>query len=227
MDIKQILVLLKQKIGVIVLMGLLVSSVSFLVLVVKEKNFKVGTDYLIVQNQNQSGPQDPYSLVKLADYNGKLFTEAIYSEIFIDQVVKTGKMNSEFLPFNKKDKLKTWSEVVNVKQNPDVGILSVTVFDNNSVQASNVAGAIKEVLTKENFMFRGDGQNIDIRVLTGPVEEKNPSVTSIAFAIAGGLGLGILLASLWIVWKDDQKRKRFAADFLSEEEYLESVKYIK
>ena len=190
------------------LIGLLFGAISFVVLIAKEKNFEVSTDYLIVQNQNQSGPVDPYSLAKFADYNGQLFEQAIYSEVFIDQVVKTGKVNPEFLPFDTEQKLKTWANMVDVKENSTVGILSVAIFDNNSQEGNNVAAAVAQVLTQENYLFRGDGQNIDIRVLTGPVETKNPSFADICAAAGGGFIFSILVASLWIVWKEDQRRRK-------------------
>lgn len=204
MQINQILALIKQKIGIIVLMGLFLSALSFLVLVVKEKNFKVGTDYLIVQNQ--SGSQDFYTLSKSAEYIGKVLNEGIYSELFITEVVKTGKLNPELLPFDKKEKLKAWSETVQVGLNPDLGIVSVQVFDNDSKQSLAIAQAISEVLTTKSNLFYGEGQNIDVKVLSGPVLEKNPSIGNIIAVLLAGFLLGVILSLLQIILKEDRRK---------------------
>ena len=96
----QFLALVKRKVGIIVLLGILVAALSFLFLVVSQKNFKVSTDFLVVQNQTSG--QDYYSLSKSAEYIGSILSESIHSEAFINEVVKTGKVDNEFLPFDKR-----------------------------------------------------------------------------------------------------------------------------
>ena len=140
MQNNQILALIKKKMGSIILFAILIAALSFMALLMKEKNFKVSTDYLIVQNQTSS--QDFYTLSKSAQYVGKVLNEGIYSEIFIGEVVKTGKVKPEFLPFDKKEELKTWSNAVSVTLNPDLGIITVQVFDNDQKQAVAISQAV-------------------------------------------------------------------------------------
>lgn len=248
MQNNQILALIKKKIGGIILFAVFLAALSFFALVIKEKNFKVETDYLIVQNQTSS--QDFYTLSKSAQYIGKVLNEGIYSEVFIGEVVRTGKVNAEFLPFDKKEKLKDWGNAVEVSLNPDLGIITVQVFDNNQKQALAIAQAIAEVLTTKSSLFYGEGQNIDIKVLSGPVLEKNPSIGNIAAVSIGGFVLGVMLSVLWTISREDRRKKEMfsrgaqamnlnvqarasmqdrmelAGNFMSEEEYQESLKYI-
>ena len=204
MQNNQILALIKKKAGSIILFGILVASLSFLLLVVKEKNFKVSTDYLIVQNQTAS--QDFYTLSKSAEYIGKILKEGVSSELFINEITKTGKVNAEFLPFDKKEKLKQWGNTVQVGLNPDLGIISVQVFSDNQRQAQAIADATAEVLTTKNNIFRGDGQNIVVKVLSGPVVEKNPSIGNISAVSTAGFILGVMLSSLWFVYKNEKRK---------------------
>ncbi len=201
----QILALIKKKAGTIVLAGLLVGALSFFALITKEKSFKVSSDYLIVQNQ--SGSQDFYTLSKSAEYIGRILNEGIYSELFINEMVKTGKVNSEFLPFDKKEKLKQWSDMIQVRRNPDLGIITVEVFDNNQQTSLATSQAVEQVLTTKNSLFRGEGQSIDVKVLSGPVLEKNPTVGNIFAVSAGGFILGAMLSVLWIVTKENRRKK--------------------
>lgn len=190
---------MKEKTAFMALSGLLLAALSFLFLVITEKSYKVSTDYLIVQNQ--SGSQDFYTLSKSAEYIGKVLNEGVYSELFVDEVVKTGKVNKEFLPFDKKEKLKQWSKIVKVNRNAELGILSIEVFDNDKRQAANISDAIADVLTNKNNLFRGEGQNINVKVLSGQVIEKNPSITNIAAAMIGGFILGFLLSAMKVYYE--------------------------
>lgn len=247
MQNNQILAVLKKNIGTMALFGVLVAALSFAVLTMKEKNFKVGTDYLIVQNQ--ASTQDFYTLSKSAEYIGKILNEGIYSELFIDEVVKTGKVNAEFLPFDKKEKLKSWSNTVAVGLNPDLGIISVRVFDNDQKQALAISQAVAVVLTTKSNLFYGEGQNINVKILSGPVLEKNPSMGNIAAASIGGFVLGMMLGAFWIVSKESRRKRdsfshsseamssssviskpsvedqmEMGGNFMSEEEYMESIR---
>ena len=205
MENNQTLALIKKKIVLIILFGIFISALSFFILVAREKSFKVSTDYLVVQNQTAT--QDFYTLSKSAQYIGKILNEGIYSELFISEVAKTGKVSPEFLPYDKKEKLKLWSNTVSVNLNPDLGVIDVQVFDNDQKRSLAISQAIVEVLTTKSNLFYGEGQNIGVKVLSGPVLEKNPSLANIAAVSVGGFALGIMIALLWIILKDDQRKR--------------------
>lgn len=191
--------LIKEKIGTMIFVGFLLAAASFLFLLINEKNFSSSTDYLVVQNSTNT--TDTYALAKSAEYTGKIISEGVYSELFINEVVKTGKINSEFLPFDKKNKLKNWSKMVGVNQRANLGIINVTVFDNNQKQALAVSQAISEVLTMNSKLFLGEGQMIEVRILSGPVLQNNPSIANIIFATFGGFIFGAFIALVRIFYK--------------------------
>lgn len=207
MQSNQILPLIREKIGVVILAGILIGALSFLFLVISQKNFKVSTDFLVVQDQD--GAQDYYSLSKSADYISKIFSEAIYSDLFIDEVIKTEKVSGEFLPFDKKARLEQWNKIVKVTRNPEVSMLSVTVYGNNREDAVKINEAISQVLTTKSYLFRGSGQNIDVRILSGPIVEKNPSFSEIVLVIIGGFIMGVLISLLWLYYRPKKDGTKF------------------
>lgn len=202
----QILALIKRKAGAMLLFGLLIAALSFLFLVVTEKNFKVSTDLLIVQNQ--TGSQDFYSLSKSAEYIGKVMNEAVYSELFIDEIIKTKKVGEDFLPLNKKERLKKWSEIVRVSRNSELGIIKIEVLGNDQKEALDISNGIIEIFTTKNYLFRGEG-SLDVRVLSGPIVEKNPSFFNIVLAMAGGFLLGILISFVAIYYRWESEMALF------------------
>jgi len=194
---KDIYYSMQEKRGLIMLSGLLVASLSFLFFIFHEKNFRAEADLLIVNNSKES--QDYYSFAKNAEYMGLVLSEIVYSELFIDEVVKLEAMEDNLLPTKKKDRLTEWGKIVQMQRNPQTGIISVAVLHDNQNIAINVVEGIIEVFTQKNSLFRGDGQDIDIRVLSGPILERNPGVSSIAGIVIGGFIAGIFISSTYSV----------------------------
>lgn len=211
--------ILRKSVGTIILGGILIGALSFTFLVVSQRNFKVTTQFLIVQDQ-KTGPQDFFSLSKSVDYNGKVMSEAVYSELFLDEVVKTGKVNEEFLPFDKKERLKEWAKMVGVGRDPQLGMITISVFDNSQTEALNVSDGITQVLTQKSYLFRGSGQDLDFRVISGPILEKNPSAGQMTLAILGGLFLGMIITLVYAYYRE----REYVS--LSQQEYEESLKFI-
>lgn len=172
------------------------------------KPFQAKTDFLVVQANTQS--QDFYTQFKSSEYLGNVLSEAIYSERFIDAVVETGKVNNEFLPFDKKDKLDTWRKMVDVQKNLELGIITVTIKSGTERDANRVMGGVSQVLTERNSLFRGgDEKSVEIRILSGPIIERNPSMAKIATIVGGGFATGFLFtASLALLMGEVHARKR-------------------
>ena len=222
----KIVYLVKKRLGAIALAGLLAASLSFLFLVVSEKNFKANTDFLIIQNQTES--QDFYSLFKSAEYVRDVLSESVYSELFINEVIKTEKVNSEFLPFDKRKRLKEWSKIVKVKSGSQPGIISVEVLGDDQKEVFDISESIIEVMITKNQIFRGEG-NLEVKVLSGPIIEKNPGLRDIVMAVMGGFILGFLISLIGIYYKEERDAELYRKTIDKEredEEYRESLKYL-
>ena len=207
METQQFFALIKARIGSILLSGTLLAGISFFALVMIEKPFQSEMDFLIVQTN--AGGQDFYTQFKSSEYLGKVLSEALFSERFIDTVVETGKVNSEFLPFDKKDRLKEWSKMVSVKKNLELGIISVTVKNDRERDASRVISGIAEVLTQKNSLFRGgDEKSVEIRVMSGPINQQNPTFVEMIKVILAGFFSGCFLSGFFITLRYEALRKK-------------------
>lgn len=195
MTFSSLLTLLRHKLGILFLGGVLCAAVAFAGTMVLSTRFQSSMDFLIVQSNVQG--QDFYSLFKSSEYLSKVLSEAIYSERFIDAIMETGKINGQFLPANKKDRLDAWREMVVVQKNLELGVLSVTVKHDNDRDAARVMSSISEVLIEKNSLFRsGDEKSVEIRVLSGPILETTPTLKKILLVLGGGFLSGILLISV-------------------------------
>ncbi len=201
---QNIFALLRSKFGTLVIAGLLFGALSFFGLMVTEKPFQTKMDFLVVQSNANN--QDFYTLFKSSEYLGKILSEAVYSDRFIDALVETGKVNKEFLPFDKQERLATWSKMVTVNKNLELGIISVTVSGDRERDVARIMDGIAQVLTERNSLFRsGDEKSVEIRILSGPILEQSPNVAKILKVVLLAFVAGFLLSAFFVIAKEESR----------------------
>lgn len=186
---------LSRRTGAMFLTGLLGASLAFFVLTLVAHPFRAVTDLLVVQNTPN---QDFYTLFKSSEFISKVLAEATLSEKFIGAVVETGKVNQEFLPFDKEERLKAWRRMVSVEKNTDLGLLRVVVQSDNEREAGRLSDAITSVLVEKNQLFRGgDAKSVELRLLSGPITMRQPTLAQIVASVVAGFVVGVVLQGLY------------------------------
>lgn len=199
-----IFALLRSKFGTLVITGLLFGALAFFGLMVTEKPFQTKMDFLVVQSNANN--QDFYTLFKSSEYLGKILSEAIYSDRFVDALVETGKVNKEFLPFDKQERLATWSKMVIVNKNLELGIISVTVSGDRERDVARIMDGIAQVLTERNALFRsGDEKSVEIRILSGPILKESPEVSKILKVVLLAFVAGFLLCAFFLIAREESR----------------------
>lgn len=226
MTAEKILYIGKIKKLSLILGGLLFAAASFFFLVFSQKNFKASSDVLITQNQ--TGYADYYTLSKSADYLSSVITESIYSEKFLDEVIATKMMNPDFLPQDKIKRLKVWNDTVKTSKNANIGIVHLEVFTSTQKQAVDVSNAVLSVITNKSSLFLGQGQNVEVKILSGPIWEKNPSIGNLILATGGGFMVGFLFVFIWLYYKEELAASHLYSHprSLEKDEYEESLNYL-
>lgn len=186
---------LKRHVGGIVFTGLVFSALSLAYLFFFESGVVARSDFLLVQTN--AGTQDFYTSFKSSEYLSKVLGEAVTSERFITAAIETGKMTGDMLP-SEKDKsarLKAWRDMVSVKQDASLGMISIEAKSGNDRDAYRVLQAASEVLVNQNTLFRGgDEKSVEVRLLSGPIVEKTPGMKDALVTLALGFLVG---SSLW------------------------------
>lgn len=194
----QLMSALRDKKGSLVLAGIFVAALSFFVVTLTSPRFKVTTDFMVVQVNTTS--QDFYTLFKSSEYLGKVLSESMMSERFINAVIETGKVDKGFLPTGKRERLEAWREMIAIEKNIELGMLSVAVKADTEREAGKVMQAISDVLITKNVEFRGgDEKAVEIRILSGPITERNPEPKELAVIILTGFLAGMSLMTLRVV----------------------------
>ncbi len=206
MELENTLKLAKKYLGTAILAGLFLGAISFLILIVTQKSFRSNTDILIVQNQE--GVVDYYAMSRSADYLSNILSQTIHSEKFLDETIATGKISAGLFSNNQAQKLNTWQKTIGIKKNSTAGILSLEVFGDTARQAEDISSGVLDVLINKNSMFLGEKQNLKIQILSGPITEKNPSVSKIILASLAGFLIGMILVFMWAIYKIPNMNKK-------------------
>jgi len=210
----------REKIGIIILFGLIFSLISFYAFIFTQKRYETTTDFLIIQEQE--GNQDFYSLSKSAEYMGGVLSEAVYSSIFIEELKKTDKVSVLYFPSDGREALKKWKKAVKIERSTSLGIIKIKVYDNDKRVSESISQGISEIMINKNHLFRGK-VNTEVRILSGPIVEKNPNLMEIILVICGGFLAGVAMKILHIYYKFVDSAIRIK----EEEEYLRSLREIR
>lgn len=194
--------LTKKRIEVMIFIGLLSAAFAFLGAITTQKSYRSTTDLLLVQNQ--PGYPDYYAMFKSSEYLSKVLVDAVYSEKFLDEMAANGIIaTTSFLPDGKAERLKAWRKSVETSRSADSGIVTIEVFNDNSRDTGKIAESMITVLTTKNKMFLGEGKDVEVRVLSGPMVEKNMDTAKVAGIIGGGMVAGMLLVLMICFFKDE------------------------
>ncbi len=197
--------IIKDNLLISILIGILLSAISFVILITTSYQYKATAKVLIVQDQ--LGTQDFYSLTKSAEYLANILTEAVYSTTFINVVKDDGVIDPAFFPNDKKEALKKWKKHIDLERSSNLGIIKVTVLDDSQKEAREIADGIASVLQHKNYLFRGK-TNVDVRILSSTLVEKNPDLKTIFMVVFGSFVLGFMLAVITFYYRGVYKNKR-------------------
>lgn len=186
--------------------GLVLAALAMLSLILFSPKFSVQTDYLV--SQDSVSGKDYYTLTRSSEYVSKILAEVVESDRFIEEVVNTGKFEANVLPIDNRERIKAWGRMVTVGKDVDLGIIRITVSGDRLLETQKVSAAISEVFTEKNGSFiSSDDQNVPIRVLSGPISNRNPEPSSLIAVIVGGFILGFLI-SLSVVFLRNEAGRR-------------------
>jgi|GEM_PF-540834 len=211
MSMKKILEIIRKNVKGLFLAGVLLGTLSFFLLVVTQKSSRATTDLLVVQNSGNA--TDYYAMSKSIDYLNGILLESVYSEKFLEEMKNIDSATVSFLPVDKADRLTAWQKTVILKKNTNAGIITAQVFGDNAKQTTKISNVLIDVLTNKYALFLGQGQNIEVKVLSGPIVEKNPTVTQIILVSLGGFVIGILLFGFWVFYQEEARKNSAIMSF--------------
>lgn len=191
MEMYELTTIMKRKWQTIVLFVLLFAGLAFVVSVFQPQKYRSEERLLIVQSYGAE--VDPYAVTRSTEFLTGLFTEVMYSEKFIDQVINAGfGITEDVFPSVAKDRKKFWQKTLRTSEKADKGIIDVTIYHENQYIAGQLALAINHVLTNQHGEYHRRGNAVQVQTIDPPTTSETPVDPNIPVNTAAGLVLGFI-----------------------------------
>lgn len=196
MDLKEFLILIKNKRQTIVLMMLsaiiIIAGISLLF----PLRYEAKSRLLITQ---ESGNTDAYTVSRSNEYLGNLFAKVANSGSFFDLAMSSPyNINQAYFQGSTAQKMKLWNSTVKTKTLADTGIVEISVYHTSPYQAQQIALAVNDVMINKNNNYQGNGDKVKISVIDQPLVSSYPVKPNILQNAALAAIFSFILALFYI-----------------------------
>ncbi len=184
----------KQTIFSLILIFLLLAVILTVV-----QPFRYGSTSQVLVIQNFGPNIDPYTASKSNEYLSNILARVISSNSFYNNVMGSGfNIDKNYFSGSIKDQMKKWQQTVSAKAVNDSGIISLSVFHKDKIQAEQIARAVGYTLQTKHTLYHGGGSNVSIKSIYEPITGNFPVKPDIILNMGLGLALGIIFSLFYI-----------------------------
>jgi len=149
--------------------------------------------------QKQLSQADPYTAMKASERIADNLGQIVYTTSFYDKVM-AAKFNIDPSVFSADDikRRRFWSEMIDTAVIRNSGMLQVTIYHKDPLQAEQVARAIAFVMTTEGKEYVGGG-DLSVKMVDQPLRSRWPVKPNLPANAFMGLVLGLLVGSGYVL----------------------------
>lgn len=154
--------------------------------------YKSTASILIVQ-QDSSG-SNAYQELKSAEFAGKVVSEAILSNSFMNGVMNANTKAKDYLSqaATPEDKLKLWNDSVTISQVANTGVLTLSLYFPSRDGSRNVLTSMVELLQKDGNAYYGNNR-VTVKVINNPYYLSDPASPRIFLNTLAGAALALII----------------------------------
>ncbi|MDD4607457.1 MAG: hypothetical protein PHS07_04000 [Patescibacteria group bacterium] len=183
-----------------ILIVLAVLILSLILTFIQPFEYRASAQILVIRKQTAG--MDAYTAVKSSEKIASGLTTIVYSSSFMGRVLSSGyEIDPQQFSEHEDKRRKEWKESIDAYVVPDTGLIKLNIYNQDKIQASQIAQAIIYVLTTSSDQYHGAGENVEIKVIDTPILSKYPVRPNIFINFILSLILGFLLATVYIYLK--------------------------
>lgn len=162
------------------------------------QSFKYGTKSKLLVIQKGASGVDPFAVSRSVEYLSGLFSQVVYSNSFFESVVKSEGYNidANYFTSDSTKQMKLWRRTVSAKSLENTGIINISVYHPDPVQAKQIALAVNNVLMTQNARYQGLGDSVEVSILDQPIVSNYPIkpnlLLNFAVILFGSLAAGFI-----------------------------------
>lgn len=145
--------------------------------------------------QKQLSATDPYTAIKSSERISDNLAQIIYTTSFFDKVMNANfNIDKSIFKPEESKKRRQWREMIETRVVRDSGMLSVTVYHKDPLQAEQVSRAIAFVLALDGSQYIGGG-DLEIKLVDAPLLSRYPVKPNIPANAILGFMLGLIIGT--------------------------------
>ncbi len=146
---------------------------------------------------------DPYTAVKSAERVGENLAQVVGTNDFFNKVMSQSGYNleqSRFTNVAERIKRKRWQKTVEASVVYGTGVLNVSAYHKDKIQAEQLAGAVATTLVSSGWEYVGG--DVGFKIVNEPVATRFPARPNLLTNAILGFITGLLLMSVVIIRKE-------------------------
>lgn len=131
---------------------------------------KYGSSSSLLIVQNYGSMTDPYTVSRSNQYLSNLLATVVTSQSFYNETMSVNaNIDRSYFPTDTDKQMKLWQKTVEAKSLGDSGVIEISVYHTNRYQTQQIAKAVNYALITKNYLYRGNGNDLNIKILDEPV----------------------------------------------------------
>ncbi len=192
----------RKKWELIVIIPLILGVLTFGISIFLPIKYSSQVTILVIQKQ-PNDKVDAFSAAKSAEYLGGILSKMLYTDSFVDDVKNSPAQIQWNFSSDLEKRKKEWAKEVKVRTVNNTGIVEVEVLDSSRIQAKKISEAIAANFINNGQKYHGGGDNVEVKLIDGPIVSNSPAFPNILLNIAVALLIGFIGALSWFYLKED------------------------
>lgn len=192
------LAILQQRYRLIVFVGIFFAVVAAVVVLVMPRSYRADAEVLIIA-KNRYGV-DPYTTVRSAERVGENVVQIMKTSDFLRKVRREEGYLIDWKSFDHAQEYKKrrlWEKTIHSSVILGTGVLSVSAYHPDPVQAKELAGAAIAALVNQGWQYVGS--DVEMKVINEPVLTNWPVRPNIFLYTLGAFIIGVLSSAMIVV----------------------------
>lgn len=178
---------------------------------------------LVVQKQLPGNNSDAYAMMRSSEYIGKILSKVADSTSFAEKVfLVSNDIDRSYFGDDAKKLSKKWSNTIEAKSLNETGIIEVSAYHTDKLQAEKIVRAISAIMIANHAEYHGLNDAVEIKLLDKPITTNYPVKPNLAVNVVLAFFAGLFTSLAWIYLTNNNKHNHndYRSNFdLFEEDY--------